>query len=183
MHMPISCDNVYAMSTKTEQHERQEGIKVYELGFHFVPTLSEDEVVVQFSHLKSLIEKKGGTFISEETPQMTKLAYEISKTVKATKKRYTSAFFGWVKFEINPEEIAHIEKEVKAFESILRYIIITTVRENTLVGSREAVSAATLAASKKGGSKETGSDTEADVDTTTADETPVASIEETPIAE
>lgn len=181
--MPISCDNVYAMSTKTEQHERQEGIQVYELGFHFVPTLSEDEVVVQFSHLKSLIEKKGGTFISEETPLMTKLAYEISKTVKATKKRYTSAFFGWVKFSVNPEEIAPIEKEVKAFESILRYIIITTVRENTLVGSREAVSAATLAASKKGGSKEAGSEVEASVETTPADETPVTSVEETPIAE
>ena len=81
------------------------------------------------------------------------------------------------------EEIAGIEKEVKAFESILRYIIITTVRENTLVGSREAVSAATLAASKKGGSKEAGSETEASVETTPADETPVASIEETPIAE
>ncbi len=167
------------MSKIEKQHERQEGIQVYELGFHFVPTLSEDEVVVQFSHLKSLIEKKGGTFISEETPQMIKLAYEISKTVKATKKRYTSAFFGWVKFEINPEEIAHIEKEVKAFETILRYIIIQTVRENTLVGNK-----ATVADSKKAGTNEDGSVAEVVVDETSAEVSPEASeIEETPITE
>ena len=125
--------------SKTEQHERQEGIRVYELGFHFVPTLSEDEVVVQFSHLKSLIEKKGGTFISEETPHMIDLAYEITKTNKAQKKRFTSAYFGWVKFELNPEEVPALEKDVKAFEPILRYILITTVRENTLVGNKEVL--------------------------------------------
>lgn len=125
--------------SKTEQHERQEGIRVYELGFHFVPTLSEDEVVVQFSHLKSLIEKKGGTFISEETPHMIDLAYEITKTNKAQKKRFTSAYFGWVKFELNPEEVPALEKDVKAFEPILRYIFITTVRENTLVGNKEVL--------------------------------------------
>jgi ribosomal protein S6 len=145
------------MSQK-ETHERQEGIRVYELGFHFVPTLSEDEVVVQFSHLKSLIEKKGGTFISEEIPQMIKLAYEISKTVKAQKKRYTSAYFGWVKFDIDPSELASIEKDVKAFEPILRYILITTVRENTLVVDKEAVVGAT-SPSKKAETKENGSET------------------------
>ncbi len=138
--------------SKTEQHERQEGNRVYELGFHFVPTLSEDEVAVQFSHLKSLIEKKGGTFITEETPRMIDLAYEISKTVKAQKKRYTSAYFGWVKFEINPEEVVAIEKDAKAFEPILRFILISTVRENTLVETKEAESTASKKA--KDGAKE-----------------------------
>ncbi len=135
--------------SKTEQHERQEGIRVYELGFHFVPTLSEDEVAVQFSHLKSLIEKKGGTFISEETPRMTDLAYEITKTVKAQKKRYTSAYFGWVKFDIDPEEIAGIEKDMKAFEPVLRYILITTVRENTLSSGIAAKDAKETVPAKK----------------------------------
>ncbi len=126
------------MSKEKDTNERQEGARVYELGFHFVPTLSEDEVAVQFSHLKSLIEKKGGTFIAEATPEMTDLAYELTKTTKAQKKRYTEAYFGWVKFELNAEEVSTLEKEVKAFEPILRYLLITTVRENTLVGSKES---------------------------------------------
>ncbi len=136
------------MSTEKDTNERQEGVRVYELGFHFVPTLSEDQVEVQFSHLKSLIEKKGGTFIAEGTPEMIDLAYEISKTVKAEKKRYTEAYFGWVKFELNAEEIPAFEKDVKAFEPILRYLLITTVRENTLVGAKEV-------SSKKQSTKET----------------------------
>jgi ribosomal protein S6 len=121
-----------------KQNERQEGFQVYELGFHFVPTLSEDEAMVKFSHLKSLVEKKGGTFISEETPHMINLAYEISKTVKAQKKHYSSSYFGWVKFEIDAEKIASLEKEVKDFEPVLRYLIIKTVRENTLHIPRDA---------------------------------------------
>ncbi len=136
------------MSTEKDTNERQEGVRVYELGFHFVPTLSEDQVEVQFSHLKSLIEKKGGTFIAEGTPEMIDLAYEISKTVKAEKKRYTEAYFGWVKFELNAEEIPAFEKDVKAFEPILRYLLITTTRENTLVAAKEVTS-------KKPATKET----------------------------
>ncbi|MBU3668662.1 MAG: 30S ribosomal protein S6 [Candidatus Taylorbacteria bacterium] len=141
------------MSIEKDTNERQEGVRVYELGFHFVPTLSEDEVAVPFSHLKSLIEKKGGTFIAEGTPEMTNLAYEISKTVKAQKKRYTEAYFGWVKFELNAEEIPAFEKEVKAFEPILRYLLIATVRENTLVGAKEV-------SSKKGTKEATEAGTE-----------------------
>jgi ribosomal protein S6 len=125
------------MSQEKDTHERQEGARVYELGFHFVPTLSEDEVAVQFSHLKSLIEKKGGTFISEEVPQMTRLSYEITKTIKAQKKHYNEAYFGWVKFELNAEEIPALEKDVKAFEPILRYLLITTVAESTVIGTKE----------------------------------------------
>lgn len=116
----------------TETYAEGAEARIYELAFHFVPTLSEDEVAVQFSHLKSTIEKKGGQFIAEESPRMIDLAYEISKTVKAVKKRYTSAYFGWVKFEIDPEVLADIEKEAKASDIILRYLLISTVRENTV---------------------------------------------------
>lgn len=122
----------------TKEHnrdlEREERLKVYELGFHFVPTLSEDDVTVKFSELKSFVEKLGGEFISEDAPKPVTLAYEISKTSKGQKKWYKDAYFGWVKFTLLPDEVAVFEKQVKAFESILRYLLITTVRENTLIG-------------------------------------------------
>lgn len=115
--------------------EREERLKVYELGFHFVPTLSEDDVTVKFSELKSFVEKLGGEFISEDAPKPISLAYDISKTVKGQKKWYRNSYFGWIKFALISEEVAGLEKEVKAFEPILRYILITTVRENTVIGS------------------------------------------------
>ncbi|HEY1037681.1 MAG TPA: 30S ribosomal protein S6 [Candidatus Paceibacterota bacterium] len=132
-----------------KQHERQDGVNVYELGFHFVPTLSEDEVAVQFSHLKSLIEKKGGTFISEETPRMINLAYEITKTVKAQKKHYSTSYFGWVKFELNSSEINGLDKDAKNFEPMLRHILIATVRENTMSVPRDAAKKETKGASSE----------------------------------
>lgn len=118
--------------TESSEAEVQEGSRIYELGFHFVPTISEDDAAVQFSHLKSIIEKKDGTFISEEAPALINLAYELTKTTKAVRHHYNNAYFGWVKFEINPEAIADIEKEIKLFEPVLRYLLISTVRESTL---------------------------------------------------
>jgi ribosomal protein S6 len=119
--------------------EQNESLKVYELGFHFLPTIAEDDVAVQFSHLKSFIEKRGGEFISEDFPKLRDLAYEISKTVKSQKKRYTKAYFGWVKFTLEADKVEEVEKELKAFDPMLRYLLIKTVAENTLssVGKEE----------------------------------------------
>lgn len=118
--------------TESQEAEVQEGNRIYELGFHFVPTISEDDAAVQFSHLKSILEKKNATFISEEAPALISLAYELTKTIKAVKQHYKSAYFGWVKFEIESEAIVDVEKEIKAFDPILRYLLIATVKESTL---------------------------------------------------
>ena len=125
------------MAKKVEliQEDQQLDNRVYELGFHFVPTIAEDEVAVQFSHLKSLIEKRGGQFIAEEMPKFKNLAYPISKKVKAETKNHLSSYFGWVKFEINPEEIIALEKEIKAFGPMLRFLLIKTVKESTFLGA------------------------------------------------
>ncbi len=112
--------------------EEQAG-RVYELGFHLLPTVAEADVPVQFSQLKSTIEKQGGTFISESAPKLIKLSYSMSKTIKAEKMHYTNAYFGWVKFTLDPEKLEAVEKDIKAFDPMLRYLIIKTVAEGTMV--------------------------------------------------
>ncbi len=107
--------------------------RVYELGFHLLPTVAEADVPVQFSQLKSTIEKQGGTFIAEGAPKLIKLAYSMSKTIKAEKKHYVNAYFGWVKFTLEPEKLEAVEKDIKAFDPMLRYIIVKTVAEHTMV--------------------------------------------------
>ena len=111
----------------------ESGERVYELGFHLLPTIAETEVPVQFSQLKSTIEKQGGTFISEGAPRLIKLAYSMSKTIKAEKMHYTNAYFGWVKFTLDPEKLEAVEKDIKAFDPMLRYLVVKTVAENTMV--------------------------------------------------
>jgi len=107
--------------------------RVYELGFHLLPTVAESDVPVQFSQLKSTIEKQGGTFISESAPKLIKLSYSMSKTIKAEKMHYTNAYFGWVKFTLDPEKLELVEKDIKAFDPMLRYIIVKTVTESTMI--------------------------------------------------
>lgn len=119
--------------TEINIESTKEGFKVYELGIHILPTLSEADVLVEFSKIKSNIEKLDGEIISESEPRMFKLAYEIPKTIKAQKRWYETAYFGWVKFELDASKLAVFDKFVKELENTLRYIIVKTVRENTLV--------------------------------------------------
>ncbi len=119
--------------TEINIESTKEGFKVYELGIHILPTLSEADVLVEFSKIKSNIEKLEGEIISESEPRMFKLAYEIPKTIKAQKRWYETAYFGWVKFELDASKLAVFDKFVKELENTLRYIIVKTVKENTLV--------------------------------------------------
>ncbi len=119
--------------TENKTISTKEGFKVYELGIHLLPTLSEADVQVEFSKIKAQIEKLQGEFISESLPKMFSLAYEIPKTIKAVKRWYETAYFGWVKFELEAKNLAVFEKFVKELEHTLRYIIVKTVREDTIV--------------------------------------------------
>jgi len=119
--------------TENKTISTKEGFKVYELGIHLLPTLSEADVQVEFSKIKAQIEKLQGEFISESLPRMFTLAYEIPKTIKAQKRWYETAYFGWVKFELEAKSLAVFEKFVKELEHTLRYLIVKTVREDTIV--------------------------------------------------
>ncbi len=119
--------------TENTIESTKEGFKVYELGIHILPTLSEADVLVEFSKIKSNIEKLEGEIISESEPRMFKLSYEIPKTIKAQKRWYETAYFGWVKFELDASKLAVFDKFVKELDNTLRYLIVKTVRENTLV--------------------------------------------------
>jgi ribosomal protein S6 len=119
--------------TENKTNSTKEGFKVYELGIHLLPTLSEADVQVEFSKIKSQIEKLQGEFISESAPRLFNLAYEIPKTIKAVKRWYETAYFGWVKFELEAKELAAFEKFVKELDNTLRYLLVKTVREDTIV--------------------------------------------------
>lgn len=119
--------------TENKTNSTKEGFKVYELGIHLLPTLSEADVQVEFSKIKAQIEKLGGEFISESMPKLFTLAYEIPKTIKALKRWYETAYFGWVKFELEAKNLAVFEKFVKELENTLRYLLVKTVREDTIV--------------------------------------------------
>lgn len=108
--------------------------RVYEIGFHLVPSLSEEEVAQEVGKLKDLIEDAGGEFIAEGYPKMRALEYTIEAPFAVPKERYNHAHFGWIKFEASPETPSAIKEALSRDENIIRMIIIKTVRENTLYG-------------------------------------------------
>ena len=63
---------------------------------------------------------------------MRELAYAITKVAESKKYNYDEAYFGWIKFEILVSELAKIEAALKVAKNILRYLIMKTIRENTM---------------------------------------------------
>jgi hypothetical protein len=60
------------------------------------------------------------------------------KTVSGSYEKYDRAYFGWVKFEVGTDKIESIKKAFETYPSILRTLVMTTVKENTYLGKRAA---------------------------------------------
>lgn len=115
-----------------EKVEKEGGVQVYELGYHIVSTVAAENVPKEVQTLKDTVLKDGGSLISEGEPKLINLAYSMTKSVADTKKKFTSAYFGWIKFETKSELIPAMKRAVDGNPNVLRYLLIKTVRENTL---------------------------------------------------
>jgi ribosomal protein S6 len=119
---------------KTEESSLGDELQIYELGFHLLSTIPEENLSKEVGDLKAIIEKKGAFFIGEEgLPKAIKLAYEMDKVINNKKTSFDSAYFGWVKFEVNPKSIEAIKEELEELESVLRFLIIKSARESRMV--------------------------------------------------
>jgi len=105
---------------------------IYEIGYNLLPTISEEEVAKEVGKIKEKITSLGGEVISDEYPKQIKLAYEMSKEIDNKNVWFTSAYFGWVKFEIDTAVVSDVKKMADTNLNFLRFILIKTVRENTL---------------------------------------------------
>ncbi len=116
---------------KVEKLEEGGG-QVYELGYHIVSTVAEENLPKEVETLKAIVLKDGGSLVSEGEPKLINLAYSMTKSVADAKKKFNTAYFGWIKFETKSELMPEIKKAVDANPHVLRYLLIKTVRENTL---------------------------------------------------
>ncbi len=109
---------------------------VYEVGFHMNPSLPDGEVLGKVADLKQAISERGGTFISEGVPVPYELAYTIIKRIGNENKRFSQSVFDWVKFEMDPASIVDLKKMLEGDTDIIRFLIIKTVREDTMISTR-----------------------------------------------
>lgn len=116
---------------------------IYEIGYLIVGSIAEENVPVEADKVRKVVSDAGAEIISEEVPHYQQLAYTIQrKTVAGSYEKYDEAYFGWIKFEIGTDKIESIKKTVEIIPSVLRMLVITTVRENTYLGKRAPTAAA-----------------------------------------
>ncbi len=102
---------------------------VYELGYHILPTLSEDEVTAAVSGIMDGLKKEGATFVGDRFPAKIPLAYAIGKRVGDRNMEFDQAYFGWVAFEAPRSVIESLKAHFDAHPSILRYLIVSTSKD------------------------------------------------------
>lgn len=110
--------------------------KVYELGYLFVPTIKEEDVSINYGNLKELIASFGGEIITDEMPKMTNLAYAMQKVISNIRSKFNTAYFGWIKFTMTGGQILELKNRLDLDSNIIRFLILKTVRENTIATKR-----------------------------------------------
>ncbi len=110
--------------------------RVYEIGYLLVPTIAGEEVPAVYTKLKDLVVSMGGELIADEMPRMINLAYTMLKVTSNVRSKFNTAYFGWVKFEMNPDKINEIKAKLDLDPTIIRFLITKTVKENTIAAKR-----------------------------------------------
>jgi len=95
----------------------------YEFAFHVLPTVAEGEVAGVFASIKAHITKEG-EIMNEEAPERIDLVYPIIKSMEGKNRKFTSAYFGWVRFKLDGDKIAGLVEELSTMNNILRHLLI-----------------------------------------------------------
>jgi len=109
---------------------------VYELGFLLVPEITEEKLPEAFGAIKDVVQKHGGVAISEEFPKHMALAYTIERPFNNKIERYNEAFFSWIKFELAADALKALDAELRLRGDVVRFLVVKTVRENTMSAKR-----------------------------------------------
>ena len=103
-------------------------VRSYELAFHILPTVAEGEVAGVFEGIKSEV-TKAGAVTDEEAPERIDLVYPIVKHLEGKNRKFTSSYFGWVRFQAEAEKLAALKEELESNGEVLRHLIIKLTRD------------------------------------------------------
>lgn len=106
--------------------------RIYEIGYLLRPTIAAEEVPREVTAIKDLLEKEDAVVFAEEFPKLRQLSYGIRKKTSGGHQTIGSGYFGWMKFEGSSEAAKRVDAHLKQLGNLLRFILIKTVRENTL---------------------------------------------------
>ena len=111
-----------AAEVKVGANEQE--LVAYELAYHILPTVAEGEVTVVSDELKALVAKAGGKVTDEEAAERFELAYEIDKYLEGRYRKFTSAYFGWIRFELTPAALNLLTEAIDEHKQLLRFLLV-----------------------------------------------------------
>jgi len=124
-----------ARTKKIEENigeEQEVRLSVYEVGYLMVPTIAEENLGGEVTTFKDMFLENGAVFISDEYPKLIELAYEMTRSILNKKQKFSYGYFGWVKFECTTASAKKIKDLLDKNENLVRYLMVKTVRENTM---------------------------------------------------
>ena len=118
--------------------DTEDGVRVYELGFHLDPELPIEEVKKAYQAIRESIGAKS-VIVAEGEPQMIPLAYTISRqgasgsprssSGEAGRRDFTSAYFSWIAYESSVPNHAEVLATANADKHIIRFIDLLTTKD------------------------------------------------------
>ncbi len=126
------------MENNALNQESKKDNRVYELGYLLIPTIKEEDVPASYGNLKELVSSFGGEIVMDEMPKIINLAYSMQKVTSNVRKKFDTAYFGWTKFIMNGDQVLELKKRLDLDPNFIRFLILKTVKENTIVAKRFA---------------------------------------------
>lgn len=111
------------MSEKIAHEDKGEDTVAYELGYHLVPSLGEEDLALRVTSVQKAIEKAGGTPIAESYPQAFTLSYTMKRLRGGRWEKYDTSFFGWVRFTAPRAGMPALEDELRHDEHLIRHLL------------------------------------------------------------
>jgi len=119
-------DNLSLMSNENTTND----VKLYELGFHLDPAITEDKVSSKIDGIKKVLLDNGAEVVKEGEAKAMKLSYEITKAISGKNIRFNTSTFSWVKFNATVEGIESIKEEIDSDDEVIRSIIVKTTDDD-----------------------------------------------------
>jgi ribosomal protein S6 len=102
--------------------------RVYELGFHIDPELSNEEVKKTYQSIRE-IASKTGEIVAEGEPQKIQLAYTVSRSETGGRRDFDTSFFSWFAYETNGAGHGAVAQAVATTARVFRFLDIRTTKE------------------------------------------------------
>lgn len=129
------------MKNEVETRDSDFEPRVYEISYLIVPSVVQEKLQDKVAVIRALIEGENGRIIAEGEPKYRDLAYSMATIVANKRFVHENGYFGWIKFEIDPATTKKIHAALQKNQDIIRFMLITTMREDTLAPVEAAMTA------------------------------------------